>query len=81
VAISRCRNATSELTMLTFPILAAAVVPALTNPRLGKIKFVHVVADAAHHSRRPFRRHVTEIVAACLKTALKRSSRFRTREN
>jgi hypothetical protein len=38
---------TGELAILTFSVLAAAVVRAFANPRLGKIKFVNAVADCA----------------------------------
>jgi len=41
------RNAIGELAILTVPILAATVVRAFTNPRLGKIKFVSAVAHWA----------------------------------
>ena len=40
-------NAIGELAILTFPILAATVVLAFTNPRLGKIKFMSAVAQWA----------------------------------
>jgi hypothetical protein len=75
------RGANSKLAILTFPTLAATVVRAFTNTRLGKVKFMYAIAHSAHHLHRPFRRHVAEIVAAYLKTALERPSRFRTREN
>jgi len=74
-------SANSKLAILTFPILAATVVRAFTNARLSEVKLVYPVARPAHHSRRPFRRHITEIITAHLKTALKCSSRFSTREN
>ena len=54
---------------------AATVVRAFTNLRFGKVKFVYAVAYTAHHSRRPVRRRVTEVVTAHLKTALKCSAR------
>jgi hypothetical protein len=53
---SRCRRAIGKLAILTFPMLTATVVRAFTNPRLGKIEFVNVVADCAQQSRFPFRR-------------------------
>ena len=63
--------ANSKLTLLAVAILAATIVWAFTNVRLGKVKLVYAVAGSAHHSRRPFRRCVTEIVTAHLKAALK----------
>jgi hypothetical protein len=74
-------GANGKLAPLTVAIPTATVVRTFTNLRFGKVKFVYAVADSAHHSRRPFRRHVTEIVTAHLKTALKRSPRFGAREN
>jgi hypothetical protein len=64
-------SANDKHAVLTFAILAATVIRAFTNPRLGKVKFVYAVADPAHHSRRPSRRRVTEIGTAYLETALK----------
>lgn len=39
--------ATGEIAILTLPIMAVTVVRALTNPRIGKIKFMNAMADRA----------------------------------
>jgi cytochrome c-type biogenesis protein CcmH/NrfG len=57
-------------------IAATILVPAFTDPRLGEVKFVHAVADPARHLHHPFRRHVTDILATRLETALKKSPGF-----
>lgn len=36
-----------KLAILTFPIQAATIVRAFTNPRVGKIEFVNAVANRA----------------------------------